>query len=136
MLLSNEIDELISILRNNDALSDCKIIKAYPLMMKPTMLDKTVIALSLGEIEADNIELGGDCRYGYYKINLNIYCPYDLGANALENVVSNIVQSLSGTYPASVSVSEINKNELIECLFVKCSFTYNGAMNFGGVANE
>lgn len=134
MFLSKRLDEFNSRLLNDSNLENCKIFKAYPFEMKPTKLSYTAIATAIGELDADNIELGGEKLCGKYKINAFIYSPYS--KNEINSIVAYVINSQLSAYPSAVSVSEISKNDELECLFVKCSFTFYDAFNFGGAENE
>lgn len=134
MFLSNKLDEFNSRLMNCEKLQSCKIFKAYPYSMKPTKMDFVAIATAIGEVDAENVELGGSELYGKYRINAFIYSPYK--NNDINDVITSVLSSQLSAYPAEISVSEISKNDELECLSVKCGFTFYSSFDFGGAENE
>lgn len=134
MLLSTKINSFVERLNACSELKSCKIIKAYPYSMKPTNLKSTVIAVSVGEIASENVEIGGEELCGKYKINAYIYSPYKM--NDFNNIISLVINSQLNAYPSAVSVSEISNSDDLECLFVNCSFTFFDSLDFGGDENE
>lgn len=134
MFLSNELNKFIARLKACDELSDCKIFKAYPFLMKPTRLNCVAIAVSVGEVEAENISIGDEQLNGKYKINAVVYSPYK--NNDFSDVISAVLRSQLGGYPSAVSVSEINKNDDIECFYVKTSFEFYDNFSLGGADDE
>lgn len=134
MILNERIDEFIDRLNSSELLSDCKIIKAYPYFRKPTRLENTIIAISLGEINASNIELGGDVLNGSYIINASIYSPY--GEADVSKTIQAVVDSQLSAYPSSISVSELNTNDSLSCVWAKCGFSFYDNISFGGSENE
>lgn len=134
MLLNDRLNEFNDRLSACDELSECKIMKAYPYSMKQGRLNQIAIATSIGEIDAENIEVGGSELYGAYKINAYIYAPYK--NNELMGAIAGVVRSQLEAYPSSISVSEIMKNDDLECVYVKCSMTFYDDLNFGGSDDE
>ena len=132
MLISERIDDFIRRLEENTSL---KVIKGYPYAKKPTFLSRSVVVVSLGEVEAENIELGGEKLYGRCRIVATIYVPtcdnYDI-----TNGIAEVVHAQLSAYPSAISVSGVSADDRIECLKASCSFTFYDEVNFGGVLNE
>lgn len=133
MLLADKLNEFNTRLLESPVLMNCSIIKAYPFAMKPSRLEKKIIATSVGNIEGQCVSIGGNEQYGKYKINAFIYAPYK---NAdLNDTVAEVIKAQLCAFPAEIYVSEISKNDDLECLFVKCSLTFYDKLNME-VADE
>lgn len=131
--LTDEVNLFLQRLKGCQELSECKIIRMYPNTFACVKPRHTVIAVGLGEINAESNEIGGEDMYGSYRINANIFAPY--GKNDIQKIIEAVVSSQLGAYPSSVSVSSPDTNDTLGCIVIKCSFTFLGNMNFGGDSN-
>lgn len=134
MSLTEQLNSFINRLKASLKLQECEIFKAYPSSFAPTRPKKIMIAVSLGELSADNTEVGGESLYGSYRLNADIFFPY--GMNETQSVIEAVIGSQLGEYPASVSVSAPECNDSIGCVCVKCGFVFYANMSFGGADNE
>lgn len=134
--LSDEIDNFIERLKACDGLKDCKIVKAFPYITKPTILKCPVIAVSCKMIQTECIELGGEEMCGSFKICASIFLPAKNGSAGVYDLVANVLDSQAGAYPCAVSVGEINADNELDCLTVECELAFPCAMNLGEDDNE
>lgn len=132
MYLTNEIDALISQLNTNSYFDEIKIIKAFPYTDKPTRLNKIVVAVSPSKINAENISTGGECLYGEYSIDFDIFIPVNKGTPVDTSVIEQLICTVAVCCPKAVSVSEITANNNIFCYTAKCTFTFSGEIAIGG----
>ncbi len=136
VILSNVVDDFINKLKQDAHFENIKIIKAYPYVAKPTRLSKIVLCLSLAEISADNCSVGDNCIYGDYKIDIDIFVPYKIGADVISDVFSNIVNACNDNLPIGISTNNIKNDRDTLCYTAKCSLVFNDALNIGGVNDE
>lgn len=136
VILSNVVDDFINKLKQDAHFKNVKIIKAYPYVAKPTRLSKIVLCLSLAEISADSCAIGDSCIYGDYKIDVDIFVPYKMGADSIGEVFSNIINACNDNLPISISTNNISNDRQTLCYTAKCSLVFNDALDIGGVDCE
>ena len=132
MLLYNKLIAFKNRIQECDEFKNDKVILAYPSVRKPTKLTKLIITVSVGEINAGNIELGGESLYGSYMLNATIFVPYKLTTAVMPSAIEAVIKSQITAYPSAVRVSEISAHDETECFSVKCGFTFNDEIDFGG----
>ncbi len=128
MCLDNELDDFIDRLKNNEALSDVKIIKAYPYITKPARLKNTVITVSPSEINGESISLGQEDIFASYTIDSDIYVPVEFGSPRMWEYIRGVLLAQMNSIPASVFVSRVTADDKLSCYTARCSITYNGVL--------
>lgn len=128
MCLDDELDAFIERLKSCEALEDVRIIKAYPYVLKPTKLKRAVITVSPSEINAQKISLGQKNLFASYVIDADIFVPVELGSPKIWEYIRGILLSQTNSFPSSVYVSRVTAVDKLSCCTVKCSVTYNGAL--------
>ena len=135
-ILSNAVDDFVTMLSQNDDFGNIKVIKAFPYVIKPTKLSKIVVAVSLGDVNADNISIGDNCVFGTYRIDTCIYAPFDMGADDLPLVAEKIFASCVNYNPVAFTTTQVDTDAKTLCYTLKCSITFSDLINLGGGDNE
>ncbi len=135
-ILSKAVDDFIATLKQTEDFGTIKVIKAYPYVIKPTKLSKIVVAVSLGDVSAENISVGDNCIFGTYRIDSYIYSPYAVGADVLPLVAEKIFACCLGFNPVAITTSQVDTDATTLCYTLKCSITFSDLINLGGGDNE
>lgn len=132
MYLDDKTDAVIAALKSADALSDCKIIKAFPFVRKPTFIGKSVIAVSPYSVDVENIAVGQECCFGNYSIEAEIFSPQELGTPGIAGTVEKMLGALMNLEPKGIKAYPIDIDANLRCYTAKCVLTFNGEISFGG----
>ncbi len=130
MYLSNETDAIFHLLKNNDALEDTHIIKAYPYVNKPTRLKKPVLCIAPGGFEAMPVSIGQQQYLGSYCINISVFVPHSLGSPVADKTLEAVIQSLGTTGFHRLQVSDISSVDAIDCFTAVCKAEYHSQILF------
>lgn len=131
MYLDSEIDAFIGRMKQSPAFKKTDIIKAYPYVMKPTLLDRVVITVSPAVIDGKNVSLGEENIFAYYTIDADIFVPCEFGSDRMCGLIEAVLKSQLDSSFSAVATSRVGADDKISCLTAKCSFTYNGELNLG-----
>lgn len=131
VILSDVLDDFINVLKQDAHFKEYKILKAYPYITKPTRLSKVILCISLGEVNGDSIGVGDNYIYGNYKINIDIFVPFSMGANSISKIFNNIIDTCSDNLPISISTSEITADGTTLCFTARCSLAFNNLLSLG-----
>ncbi|MCR5206859.1 MAG: hypothetical protein K6C14_00090 [Eubacterium sp.] len=124
MRIYNALDAVYGALKSEAALENAAVIRAYPDFLKPTRLEKTVIALSSGESDYIPAGIGESAQYGSVRVRAELFSPLALGGQALNSAAENTVRAVSKLYPDAIAVTPAEKSESLGCLYCRCVFTF------------
>lgn len=130
MYLSSETEAVFRLLKDNEALADTHIIKAYPYVNKPTRLKKPVLCVAPGGLEATHLSLGQEQYLGSYGIVISVFVPHSLGSPTADKTLDAVIQSLRSTDFHRLQVSEISSVDAIDCFTAVCKAEYRSTILF------
>ncbi len=127
------INVLIAAVKEEAFFDNIKVISAFPATKKPTLLKKTVIAVSCCLVDAAADSLGSSADAGAVKINANVYVPF-INKEAVGNEVAKMLCAvvLEKFNVSAVNVCETFADSATECAVTKITFTLNDEIEFGG----
>ena len=127
MFFDEKIDETIETLKKDSFFDNMRLIKAYPCAIKPTRLEKNIIAVSPGETVMDNVSVGQGVLYGNYEIRFDIFVSQRHGAESLAEIASRVIHGLLFKHPAKIEVSNTSAYNAIGAFTLRCTLTFAGA---------
>jgi hypothetical protein len=136
MRLNNAVSAFVESLKSSEDFDDIRVINAYHFEIKPTQLSNIVVAVSLGNVDANSCGVGCNQAFGDYSINADIYIPRKMGATSLAQVVEKILKTQIGYEAIGVKLDDLSSDSTTDCYWARCTFTFNDLLDFGGVDNE
>lgn len=124
--------EFIEALNKNNFFSGKKIVRAFPMAVKPTLLSAPVIAIGIKEMLFDEASVGESVKRGSIGISADIYIPFLCSDVSAEKIVCEICKSVNFLGITAISVSNTAYDMKTQCLSVKTVFTFNGEFMLGG----
>lgn len=131
-MLENEINELLASLKNDEALKSIDFIKAYPGKLKDTILDRVVSTLSMASLDMESISVDNEDFYGDYQIDINVFCPYEMGSEKATESARKIVKAVVDNRILGVKIGAIESDNQTGCYIIKITLTYSAAYKIGG----
>lgn len=112
--------------------ADIQITRAFPGVIKPTLLKNAVIAVGLKSLEADESSLGDNVKTGSFSIFTDIYVPFSDDLTTAEKIIFRICKNTAAFNISAVSISEMSADSLAECYVMRAVFTFNSELDFRG----
>ena len=126
------IEDFIYKLRENDYFYDKKIVRAYPVEAKETLIKAPIISVGIKEMKFDESSIGDNIKFGNISVGANIYIPFSANDITSEEIVCELCKSVDEFNIVSIKASEIKANTDLNCFIVKTVFTFNDEIQFGG----
>lgn len=124
------VPDFIEKIKANKYFDNIQVVRAYPNVIKPTLLENAVVAVGIKEINVDESSLGESIKAGTVSLFTNIYVPYSFDKGNFEKIVFHICGIASDFNIVSVNVSEISVCSAAECFVMKAVFTFNNEICF------
>lgn len=124
------ITDFIELITADEYFKDIQIIRAYPGVIKPTLLKNAVVAVGMKEINVEDSSLGENVKTGTISVFANIYVPYSFDKSKFEKIVFRICRNVAEFNIVAVKISEITVNSASECFVMKVVFTFNDELCF------
>ncbi len=135
MIKAEEIlEEFIGALEADSFFDDIKIIKAYPHSIKPSFPSNAVVAAGIKHIELDDSGVMQSIKTGKYSIFTDIFVPYSLNRQRLEDIVFRISGDVAKFNIISIEITGANADNTAECFVMRAVFTFGGEIGFGEVS--
>ncbi|MCH5314983.1 MAG: hypothetical protein J1E81_03635 [Eubacterium sp.] len=136
MRLDNAVSEIEALLKNSSELSDAKIITAFPDAIKPTRLDKALVAIGISELDIAPSELESSNRAGNLSIFADIFVPSSLGSTAPLNTLVSVCKALDAYCIVSIKADKPYYSREVQAVVLKTVITFSDRITFGGDDNE
>lgn len=124
------VEAFISKLKANNYFSDKKIACAYSYSVKPTVLNRVMLAVGLENIELSDASVGQNVKAGSYSIFVDAFIPFEKYDTAGQEIVSEICKSIIDYNIVSISVSETKVSRTAQCLVLRTVLTFNDELCF------
>ncbi|MDE6123947.1 MAG: hypothetical protein K2G22_01785 [Eubacterium sp.] len=128
--------DFIELITADEYFKDIQVTRAYPGVIKPTLLKNAVVAVGIKEINVEDSSLGENVKTGSISVFANIYVPYSFDKSNFEKIVFRICSNVAEFNIVSVNVSEITANSASECFVMKAVFTFNNELCFRNDEDE
>lgn len=130
------IDGFCQHLSDCEQLSETKIVRAYPMSYKPTILKKPYIAVGLTDMQFSDLAVGEEQKIGKYSVSCNIYVPTAMGEALAEKLFSYICTAVFDFDMKCAKAESLIYDKVTDCYLMKTIFSYHDETDFGGFANE
>ncbi|MDE7124220.1 MAG: hypothetical protein K2N83_01855, partial [Eubacterium sp.] len=107
--------DFIELITADEYFKDIQVTRAYPGVIKPTLLKNAVVAVGIKEINVEDSSLGENVKTGSISVFANIYVPYSFDKSNFEKIVFRICSNVAEFNIVSVNISEITANSASEC---------------------
>ncbi|MBQ9517422.1 MAG: hypothetical protein IJR60_05040 [Eubacterium sp.] len=128
MYLTDEVNSYIALLKSKPYYADKYVIAAYPYAYSPTRLDRPLIAVSPGGIEAKCAGIGSDTYCATYGIRVDVFVPQSSGTPCVSDVITKIVDDAKELCPIAYTSSEITAENSISCFKSRIMFKHSGTV--------
>lgn len=132
MRLDNAIEEVEALLRNSTELQNAKIITAFPDSIKPTRLEKILVAVGMNELELASSELESSNRAGQLSIFADIFVPTSLGCSALLSTLTGICRALDAYCVVSIKAEKPYYSKDVQATVLETIITFSDRITLGG----
>lgn len=126
----NILSDFMDKLEADEFFGNVRLTRAYPNVIKPTLLKKAVVALGIKSINVDENSVGQNIKSGSYSVFADIFVPYSYGKYEMEQIVFRICRNISERNIVAIEISEITANSTAECFVMKSVFTFNDEICF------
>lgn len=112
-------------LKNSEALSDCRVIMAFPYIKKPTRLTKTVITVSPAGAVLKGFTLGEKSVFGDFSVNIDMFTPQEKGSPSENGLLDLVTQAALSLEPTSIKLGGFNSNDVLGAFEAQCTVTFS-----------
>ena len=128
MFLQAELNRAYEALKASEELSDFSIIKAYPYVKKPTILQSTVITICPAASNLKSVSLGSEELFGTYGIYVDVFIPQQEGSPCDNTAVEGITEALLPLGAVKVSISDVEREDVLNAFCVRCLFEFSAGV--------
>lgn len=132
----NILNEFLSHILDDRFFADIQVTRAYPDAVKPTLLKKAAVAVGVQSIELDDNSVYQSVKAGTFSVFADIFIPFDFSRTVPESIVFRICRDVAEFHIASIRISEIKANDILQCFVMRAVFTFNNEISFGGQNDE
>ena len=130
--LDNAVDKIKELLKSSSALSDAAIITVFPDRLKPTRLEKILVAVGIDELNLAPASLESSTKAGQLSIFADIFVPSSFGGGALLGTLSEICRALDDCCIVSIKAEKPFYNKDMQAVVLKTVITFSDRITFGG----
>lgn len=130
------LHEFLSRILDDRFFADIQITRAYPDVIKPTLLKNAAVAVGIESIELDENAISENVKAGSFSVFTDIFIPFQFSKAVPESIVFRICRDVADFNIVSIKISEIKANSLAQCYVMRAVFTFNNEIGFGGKENE
>lgn len=127
---ANIVSDFISRIKADDYFGDITVTRAFPNVIKPTLLGKAAVAAGIKEINIEETSLGQNVKAGSTSIFADIYVPFSFEKERLEEIAFRICACTADMNIVSIEISEISVNKAAACYTMRVVFTFSGGLEF------
>ena len=132
MRLDNILDELIGVIKADDAFKAVKVIKAYPFDIKPTRLACPYIALGFSEIDMHSGSIDSSQRQGQVSVFADIYVSGRQDGESIYDIFTRLCEVLSCFNVLSIKTQRTEYDAYTQSNVLKSVISFNDEIAFGG----
>ncbi len=136
MMMNDSVSSFIERLKKCPDLDGVRILSSYPCAIKPTQLDRAVIAVGFCDADMSSSGLGEDSRAGCYSVFADIFLPWKKDNSVMGDIFKNICLCVGDMNILSIKADRIAVDKATASFVLKSVFTFNEEIDFGGDDGE
>lgn len=128
---TDPVAQALQVLRSSDALQGVDFCRAYPNQMKPSRLERPVVAVCLAETDSAGDAVGENSQAGQVALRFDLYAPPAQGTRCLQQILSGVCSTLLDHRVCAVSAGAPGADKYTGCLHLRTTLTYREDIAYG-----